>query len=233
MNEVGTNYLLVQKGWLFTTDLYVPLAAVTSVGDDHVVLNVRKDEVEHFDWSSPPAQAVVDAPDVTRTAQMTDTAEFGTTAIGSVSDQATTDEVVVPITEEEVRIGTREVERGAVRVTTRVEERPVQEQVTLRDEQVTVERRAVDRPVSATEITQFQEGVFEVRETDEEAIVEKRAEVVEEVVISKDVAERTETVRDTVRRTDVDVDDLNRDDSLDVTDTTTTRRTTSDRTGRV
>ncbi len=89
-----------------------------------------------------------------------------------------------------------------------VEETPVEEQVNLREETVRVDRRPVDRPVSDADTAAFQEGTFEVRETDEEAIVDKQARVVEEVVIDKDVEERTETIRDTVRRTDVDVEDL-------------------------
>jgi stress response protein YsnF len=69
-----------------------------------------------------------------------------------------------------------------------------------------------------------------VRETAEVPVVAKEARVVEEVVIGKEATERTETVRDTVRRTDVDVDELNREDTLD--DVTTTRTTTNTSTDR-
>jgi stress response protein YsnF len=41
----------------------------------------------------------------------------------------------------------------------------------------------------------------------EEAVVGKEARVVEEVTLRKDVGERTETVRDTTRRTEVKVND--------------------------
>ncbi len=119
-----------------------------------------------------------------------------------------TDATIIPVVEEELRVGTREVDRGGVRVDVEVEDVPVEEQVTLRDETVRVERRAVDRPLSDADAAAFQEGTFEVRETDEEAIVDKQTRVVEEVVIDKDVAERTETIRDTVRRTDVDVEEI-------------------------
>jgi len=145
----------------------------------------------------------------------TDTTSFNTGVTGTTGttgynntnlDQA--GEVKVPIVEEELRVGKREVDRGGVRVDVDVEEVPVEEQVRLREETVRVERRAVDRPVSDADAATFQEGTFEVRETDEEAIVDKQARVVEEVVIDKDVEERTETIRDTVRRTDVDVEDL-------------------------
>jgi len=117
-------------------------------------------------------------------------------------------EVKIPVVEEELRVGKRQVERGGVRVFTRVEEVPVNEQVTLREETVNVHREAVDRPVTDADITNFQEGSFEVRERDEEAVFDKQARVVEEVHIKKQAEEHTETISDTVRRTDVDVEQI-------------------------
>lgn len=117
-------------------------------------------------------------------------------------------EIIVPIVEEQIRVGKRQIERGGVRVETRVEEVPVQEQVHLRDEEVHVERRPVDRIVNSADLDTIQEGTIEIRERDEQAVVEKQARVVEEVRISKDVQDRTETVQDTVRRTHLDVERL-------------------------
>jgi uncharacterized protein (TIGR02271 family) len=125
-----------------------------------------------------------------------------------VAPVAAADEAVVPIVEEELRVGKRPVERGGIRIHKRVEEKPVSEQVTLRDETVEVQRRPVDRAVSEADLAAAQDGTFEVRERDEEAVVDKQARVVEEVVIDKDVEERTETVQDTLRRTDVDVEQV-------------------------
>ncbi len=146
----------------------------------------------------------------------TSTVSTGTTGVGASNLQTGTrditanqGEVAIPIVEEELRVGKREVEQGGVRVSTHVEQVPVNEQVTLRDEQVHVERRAVDQPVDAATVTDaFREGTFEVRETDEQAVVAKEARIVEEVVINKDVQQRTETIQDTVRRTDVDVQEI-------------------------
>ncbi len=114
-------------------------------------------------------------------------------------------EARIPVIEEELKVGKREVEGGGVRVRTRVVERPVEEAVSLREERVNVERRPVNRPVSDADLNAFREGTFELRERSEEAVVDKAARVVEEVAINKEVGERTETVRDTVRKTDVDV----------------------------
>ena len=120
-------------------------------------------------------------------------------------------EVRIPVVEEGIDVGKREVRRGGVRVHNRIEEVPVEQDVRLREERVHVDRRPVDRPVTDADFDTFKEGTIEVTETAEEPVVSKRARVAEEVVINKEVGERTETVRDTVRRTDVDVEDIEGD----------------------
>jgi uncharacterized protein (TIGR02271 family) len=142
-----------------------------------------------------------------RSSTMTGTTGTGMTGRSDVTARSTNEgEQVLPVVEEELRVGKRAVERGGVRVYTRVEETPVEEQVRLREEHVNVERRPVDRPLSDADRDAFRERSVEMTERSEEAVIDKRARVVEEVVINKDVTERTETVRDTVRRTDVDVE---------------------------
>jgi uncharacterized protein (TIGR02271 family) len=117
-------------------------------------------------------------------------------------------DVNIPVVEETLQVGTRQVQRGGVRLYTRVTERPVEETVRLRDETVHVERRPVDRPATEADVAAARERTIEVSETDEEPVVRRQARVVEEVVVSKDVQEQTETVRDTVRRTEVEVEPL-------------------------
>lgn len=155
------------------------------------------------------------------------TADYGTSTTRG-SEINTGEEVAVPIVEEELRVGKRDVERGGVRVETRVEERPVEEQVTVRDETVNVQRRPASGSTTAADVNAFQEGTFEVRETDEEVVADKQARVVEEVVISKEAQERTETINDTVRRTDVDVQQVG---GTRTTDTTTSGYGTTGTTG--
>ena len=110
------------------------------------------------------------------------------------------------VVEEELRVGKREVGRGSVRVRSYVRERPVEEQVELRQERVTVERRPVDRELRAGDPA-FEERTIEAVERGEEAVVDKTARVVEEIGIRKDVERETETVRDTVRKQEVEVED--------------------------
>ncbi|HVF86343.1 MAG TPA: YsnF/AvaK domain-containing protein [Pyrinomonadaceae bacterium] len=117
----------------------------------------------------------------------------------------------LPVIEEELQVGKREVVRGGVRVSSHVVERPVEEVVRLREERVRVERRPVNRLVTDADLQAFREGTIEITERAEEAVVHKQARVVEEVVVGKEVGEHTETIRDTVRRTDVEVEDIRSD----------------------
>jgi uncharacterized protein (TIGR02271 family) len=128
----------------------------------------------------------------------------GATETGGSSGSA--GEQVLPVTEEELRVGKRDVSHGRVKVRSYVIETPVNEDVALREERVNVERRPVDRPVSA-EDQAFRERTIEVEQRAEEPVVAKEARVTEEVVVNKDAQERTETVSDTVRRTEVEVED--------------------------
>lgn len=120
-------------------------------------------------------------------------------------------DAVLPVIQEDLLVGKREVDRGGVRVESHVTEEPVEKDINLRQERVTVERHPVDRPVSDSDISAFKEGTIEMRETSEEPVVEKRARVVEEVHVNKDVIDETHTVRDTVRKTDVEVQNLDPD----------------------
>ncbi len=120
-------------------------------------------------------------------------------------------EVVVPVVEEQLAVGKRQIQRGGVRVFQRVEERPVSESVTLRDETVSVERHAVDRIVANTDAAFARTADVVLTETHEVPVITKDARVVEEVVVGKTETDRIETVRDTVRRTDVEVEDITTD----------------------
>jgi uncharacterized protein (TIGR02271 family) len=136
----------------------------------------------------------------------------------ATTSAADTDEARLAVAEEQLQIGKRAVNRGGVRVRSVVSERPVEEQVTLRDETVHVDRHAVDRPVTDADTNVFNEQTVEFSETDEEAVVAKDTRVVEEVVVNKEVDQRTETVRDTVRRSDVEVEEADTTRSTNLVD---------------
>lgn len=111
------------------------------------------------------------------------------------------------VVEEEVRVGKREIPGESVRVRTFVTERPVHEEVTLREEHIGVHREAVNEPVpaSASDST-FTEEEFVVTTTAEQPVVEKQARVVERVNIEKESETHTETIDETERRRDVEVE---------------------------
>lgn len=138
--------------------------------------------------------------------------------------QDTTGTTRIPVVEEELRVGKRVVQRGGVRIFQHMTEKPVHESVQLREEHVKVERHAVDEPATEADMAAFKEGSMELRETAEEAVVSKTAHVVEEVMVGKEVEQRTEEINDTVRRTDVEVEQLGASDTSrrsDFADTTT------------
>ena len=134
----------------------------------------------------------------------TTTAATGTANLGAARVR---DDGVVERAEERLVVGKRQAAGSRVRVRSYVVETPVEEQVTLQQERVHVERRRVDRPVGAGDNVFRGERVIEATERSEEAVVAKEARVVEEIGLRKEADTRTETVRDTVRRQEVEVED--------------------------
>ncbi len=132
------------------------------------------------------------------------------TAKTAAAGRTTTDKdgITIPVIEEELQVGKRTVGAGGVRVETEIEEKDVAKSVNLREENINVERHAVNRPVTDADIHNIGKGEIKIPVVKEVPVVAKEARVVEEIVIDKDVSERTETVRDKVRRTDVDVEAL-------------------------
>ncbi|WP_158827944.1 DUF2382 domain-containing protein [Mucilaginibacter lacusdianchii] len=121
----------------------------------------------------------------------------------------------IPVIEENLHVGKQQVETGTTRVTTNMVERPVEETVNLKQERVHVERTPVNRLADSSDLDTFKEGQIELTEHTEVPVVNKEARVVEEVTINKNVEEREEIIRDTVRNTEVETERLNRNnDSL-------------------
>ncbi len=129
----------------------------------------------------------------------------GSTSSGVAAEPSSGTEEVIPLAEENLEVGKRTVDRGTTRVRRYVVERPVERDVVLRGQRVTIERR---RPVETSVPGHaFEERTVEVRETEEVPVVEKTARVVEEVAIRKEETERTEKVHDTLRREEVELID--------------------------
>jgi|GEM_PF-3061270 len=117
------------------------------------------------------------------------------------------DKEQIQATEEELHVGKRREETAGVRVTKETTEEEDQEEVSLREEDVEVERRDVDRPLKEGEQA-FQEEEIEVSETREEPVIEKESRVREEVTVDKETEEHPETIHETVRKEHINVEDL-------------------------
>lgn len=116
------------------------------------------------------------------------------------------DRTKLPVIEENLEVGKQVVETGGARITSRIVERPVEEKINLREEHVSVERTPVNRPVDETDINAFKEEELELTEHAEVPVVNKEARVVEEVSLNKEVEEREETIKDTLRNTEVEAE---------------------------
>jgi uncharacterized protein (TIGR02271 family) len=123
------------------------------------------------------------------------------------------------VIEENLQVGKRVEQTGGVRLRSRIVEKPVEASVRLREEHVTVQRTPVNRPATEADFQAFKEGQIEITESAERAVVGKEAHVVEEVSLGKEVTEREQVIHDTVRNTEVDVEQI--------PGTTTTTNTTN------
>jgi uncharacterized protein (TIGR02271 family) len=202
--EVQPSYIVVEKGFFFPTDYYIPTSAIASAGNGQVSLDVTKDAALTSGWDT--------APDTDTVLMGTETSTVQTGAVGDRAEMAgyevaAEDELRIPVMEEELTATVREQEAGAVRIEKRIIEEDRVLEVPVTDEQIRVERRIVDRPVGADETQAFEEIVIDVPVRSETVDVQKQARVAEEVVVSKEAVERTEQVTDTVRREEVFVDE--------------------------
>jgi stress response protein YsnF len=121
----------------------------------------------------------------------------------------------IPVIEENIEVGKKEVTTGGVNLRSRIIEKPIEKNLRLREEHVHVDRKNVDRPASKRDMDTFKEGETKIVERAEVPLVNKEARVVEEVRVGKETTSHDETVRDTVRRTDVDVDRIDADRDVD------------------
>ena len=184
---------------------------------DPVDIDEQQSQWRAGGWNATQSQSQVQAQNQqsaagVRTAAQTGSLQGGSQAQSSMQYANTEAERTIPVVEEQLRVGKRAVQRGGVRIFQRVVETPVHENVTLREEHVKVERHAVNQPADPDQIDAFKEGTVELREMAEEAVVQKTARVVEEVVVGKQVTQRQDQISDTVRRTEVEVEQLGAED---------------------
>jgi uncharacterized protein (TIGR02271 family) len=202
--EVQSSYIVVEKGFFFPTDYYIPTSAIASAGDGQVTLNVARDAALDSGWETiPDTGATLTDLDVTATGSGGGSGPAETGAYEGAAE----DELRIPVMEEELTATVRPAEAGAVRIEKRIVEEDRILEVPVTDEQIRVERRIVDRPVGTDETQAFEEIVIEVPLSSEQVELQKQARMAEEIVVSKEAIQRTEQVSDTVRREEVYVDE--------------------------
>jgi stress response protein YsnF len=120
--------------------------------------------------------------------------------------------------EEDVQVGKRTVQTGGARLRSRIVERPVEEHLRLRKEHVTVNRKPVDRVATGSEREAFKEEKIEFTEKAEVPVVSKDTRVTEEVSLNKKVDVKDTTIRETARKTEVDVEQLDENEEFETSD---------------
>jgi len=240
-DKVGTviaiqdNYVVVEKGWFFPTDYYIPVSAIASYEDGRAYLNVTKDVALEQGWDAAPT--MTDTTYATNTYETsTDTLATrdtgyaasdvtvdntaGTMDTGVTSTMSTEDTLRVPVYEEELTATKTAHEVGGARIEKDVVTEEQVLDVPVTEERLKVVRRAVDRPVTAADTDAFEEVIVDVPLRVEDVELEKRVRVAEEVELQKEEVQRTERVAGTVRREEVRVTE-DMDDTVVDTDSNT------------
>ena len=117
---------------------------------------------------------------------------------------------VLRLAEEHLEVGKEMAETGRTRIRRFVTEREVAQDVTLHEEHAEVLRKAISDPKYVAEID-WADGTIEVIETAEHALANKTARIVEEVSLKKIGSDHVETIRDKIRRQQVEIERLGAD----------------------
>lgn len=180
-------------------------------------LNEREESWRSEGWSgyadsNTASFASTNAGATTGTYDANRSVEFSGDGLSSAGYVAEGDEEVIPVVDERLVVGKRDVDLGRVRVRSYTREEPVSADVTLHQERVTIDRRPVDRPLTDADAA-FRDRTIEAEERAEEAVIGKEARVVEEVSLRREGTDHTETISDTVRKTEVEIEDDRTSDS--------------------
>jgi stress response protein YsnF len=112
---------------------------------------------------------------------------------------------VMRLAEEHLDVGKRLVEQGTTRIRRFLTQQPVEQKVALHEEHAEVVRRAIEDPNYVRDVD-WSDQTVEIRETAEEPMVTKSTRVAEEIIIDKTGSDRVETIRDTVRKQQAQVE---------------------------
>jgi uncharacterized protein (TIGR02271 family) len=169
-----------------------------------ILHQIQPVDIEHRAAQLGLVKPAVEKPVVAAAAVPVATAIAATPVAKEATDQ------VLRLAEEQMQVGKEQIEAGTTKVRRYVIEKPVEAQVSLHEEHAAVVRRAVADPTFVGDID-WTDKTIVVTETAERAVVNKVNRIAEEVVIRREGSDRVQTIRDTVRRQQVDVEQVNAD----------------------
>ena len=169
-------------------------------------LDEREQSWRSEGWSGYQAGATGYDTDLDTANNFSDAQPLNDRNLDTSNSLGTTTDETIPVVDERLVVGKRDVNLGRVRVRSYLREEPVSADVNLHEERVTLDRRPVDRPLSDADAA-FRDRTIEAEAHGEEAVVSKEARVTEEISLRKEGTDRQETVNDTVRKTEVEIED--------------------------
>jgi stress response protein YsnF len=175
------------------------VARATSILNAHQAVDVLKRAEQQGLITAQAPKSVPAAPPVAQPVAMPEATRAATSTA--------TGEEVLALAQEEINVGKRLVQEGTTRIRRFVIETPVEAQVTLHEEHARVIRRAIADPNYIRNID-WTDKTIEVTESAEEPVVTKSVHVTEEVVIQREGSDKVKTLRDKVRRQQVEVERL-------------------------
>ncbi len=191
VDDIRDGHLVVRKGRLFASDYYIPFGTIASHDETTIYLNVVADDEAARLWHQRPAPRTRDESSAAEPSEMNaqERLEWLTDQEGNVR---------VPIIREELSATRRPVVRGQVRIETQMAEHEETLEVPVTEERVRIQRRSFQKDASGADVT-VDGGTFEVPFYGEDADVERRVRVIEEIIIIREAVETVRRVRGTVR----------------------------------
>jgi stress response protein YsnF len=169
-----------------------------------MMMNMQRLGLKAMSVYQPLVSTFLDA--ASSTERATRTSSFGATrarSSGIRESHNANEEQVIGVGEEVLNVGTRMIPGKTTRVRRVVVENPVHQDVTLHSETVVLERR---KPVLTSGNDMLTEVTVEMSDFNEVPVVSKSVQLVEEVLLRKEVTSRIETIHDTVRRDTLEIE---------------------------
>ncbi len=191
MQTYSENYIVVEKGFFFPTDYYIPVRAIASANEEEIFLDVSKDEALKQGWEIEPTDDVATAPHIGVGDRQQGLAGEGNRRAEMSQQRIDESSVRVPVHEEHLEATTHREAAGDVEITKRVVTEQETVEVPVNEERVRVEWKAPSGDATVGEHA-FEEGSIEIPVSREEVDISKRTVQTGELEVSKEQQQRTQ-----------------------------------------